>query len=107
MAVLYYIYVIVIYMYTYIHKDTANLIIIDARYHDFNDFPVVNWYWKPLKAGNGRQLLWEWQYYIYVFLHPNDFPVVNWYWKPLKAGNGRQLLWYWQDEWLYCITYMS
>ncbi len=23
---------------------TAILIIIDARYHDFNGFPVVNWY---------------------------------------------------------------
>ncbi len=23
---------------------TAILIIIDARYHDFNSFPVVNWY---------------------------------------------------------------
>ncbi len=23
---------------------TANLKIIDARYHDFNGFPVVNWY---------------------------------------------------------------
>jgi hypothetical protein len=23
---------------------TANLIIIDARYRDFNGFPVVNWY---------------------------------------------------------------
>jgi hypothetical protein len=25
-------------------RTTANLIIIDARYHDFNGFPVVNWY---------------------------------------------------------------
>ena len=23
---------------------TAILVIIDARYHDFNGFPVVNWY---------------------------------------------------------------
>ncbi len=23
---------------------TANLKIIDVRYHDFNGFPVVNWY---------------------------------------------------------------
>ncbi len=36
---------------------TANLKIIDVRYHDFNGFPVVNWYYKPLKADNGRQLL--------------------------------------------------
>ncbi len=27
-----------------IPKSTAILIIIDARYHDFNGFPVVNWY---------------------------------------------------------------
>ncbi len=25
-------------------RDTAILIIIDACYHDFNSFPVVNWY---------------------------------------------------------------
>jgi hypothetical protein len=37
--------------------NTAILIIIDARYHDYNGFPVVNWYPKPLKADNGRQLL--------------------------------------------------
>jgi hypothetical protein len=37
-------------------SDTANLKIIDARYHDFNGFPVVDWHQKPLKADNGRQL---------------------------------------------------
>ncbi len=31
---------------------TANPIIIDVRYHDFNAFPVGNWYQKPLKAEN-------------------------------------------------------
>ena len=41
---------------------TAILIIIYARYHDFNGLPVENWYEKPLKTDNGRQLLWEWQY---------------------------------------------
>ncbi len=51
----------------FIYKLTAILIIIDARYHDFNSFPVVNWYWKPLKADNGRQLLWDWQYWIVTF----------------------------------------
>ncbi len=35
---------------------TAILIIIDVRYHDFNGFPEANWYQKPLKADNGRQL---------------------------------------------------
>ena len=40
----------------FIYKLTAILIIIDARYHDFNSFPVVNWYYKPLKADNGCQL---------------------------------------------------
>jgi hypothetical protein len=29
---------------TYTNVHTAILIIIDARYHDFNGFPVVNWY---------------------------------------------------------------
>ncbi len=38
---------------------TANLKIIDVRYRDFNGFPVVNWYWKPLKTDNGRQLFWD------------------------------------------------
>ncbi len=51
-------------VYIYLHKicHTAILIIIDARYHDFNGFPAVNWYYKPLKADNGRQLFWDWQY---------------------------------------------
>ncbi len=35
---------------------TAILIIIDVRYHDFNGFPAVKWYYKPLEVGNGRQL---------------------------------------------------
>ncbi len=48
---------------------TANLIIIDARYHDFNSFQVVNWYWKPLKAGNGLQLFWDWRYVFYICVY--------------------------------------
>ncbi len=28
---------------------TAILIIIDSRYHDFNGFPVANWYWKTVE----------------------------------------------------------
>jgi hypothetical protein len=86
---------------------TANGIVpLRASFRLFNGFPVVNWYWKLLKAvswpsiiitvlANTVIIIGSTAILIIIDVRHHDFngfPVVNWYQKPLKAENGRQII---------------